>query len=192
MSGERRETCHPPGSGSSAAAAFVDPRWGTAGRTGPRGGPRCAGREEGELGRARRESHPSPSLPSGEKTFSGTPETLSWARRGELRVCATRGDSAPGPQGGEWGGPREGLELSAQRPHRIENAVAVDSGHRLAGHRWGGGGGELGESVIFGGNRMGTPVWLRILRSHAAGGRRGRDWQPRSWGGGKRCPASAA
>lgn len=142
MRRERRETCHQPGSGSSAAAALADPRWRTGGWTGPRRGQRCAGREEGKRGRARRESPPGPSLLSSEKTFSGRPETLSWARRvsggGELRVCATRGDSAPGPQGGEWGSPGEGLELSAQLPRRIEQELAVHSGHRLAGHGPGG------------------------------------------------------
>lgn len=97
-------------------------------------------------------------------------------------MCATRGDSAPGPQGGEWGSPGEGLELYARRPHGIEHEITVHSRHGLAGHEPGRG---LGESVTFGGNRMGTPARCRILGSHAAGGQRRADWRPPGWGGGE-------
>lgn len=55
-------------------------------------------------------------------------------------MCTTRGDSLSGPQGGEWGSPREGLKLSAQQWYRIENKIARQVGDNPVGHgtiRWG-------------------------------------------------------
>lgn len=127
------------------------------------------------------ESHPGRSFLSGEKTFSGRPESFSCARGvwggGELRVCTTRGDSLSGPQGGEWGSPREGLKLSAQQWYRIENKIARQVGDNPVGHGKGWGVG-LDESVTSWGNRLGTPAKLKILGSDAAGRSRGPDLRP--------------
>lgn len=78
-------------------------------------------------------------------------------------MCVTRGDS-----GGA------GVRLSSGTGSRTKSPGTPGTIRRGTGR-------GLGESVTFGGNRVGAPAWLRILRLDAAGGYRERGSRP-PWG----------